>query len=354
MEDHEIAGVEPINVRDVWRDEALDFTPWLAENLHVLGEALDMDLELIQPEAPVGSFSLDILARKAGEDVKVAIENQLEWTDFGHLGQLLTYASGYDAHISIWVAPEFRYEHAEALHRLNDWTRDGIDFYGVQVTANRELRAVVSPGCWNKALTRPPGETMSPEARKHQDFFEPLIGELSRSRFPVDPIQRFNHADRLFRFPLHRRSGYQASFWNDAAWVSLHIELETRESTKRLFDELKKDQEKSERRIEGQDWHWLRHDGYAFSSINLRKDGCSIDDQPDKLAETPRVDGGVSPKAQGPHGILVCSALWQRWSPRGTSRPSEASLPSAQTVGQRGRGGEAGLEAWVTARRHSP
>ena len=36
-----------------------------------------------------------------------------------HLGQLLTYAAGLDARIAVWVAPEFLYEHAEALHRLS-------------------------------------------------------------------------------------------------------------------------------------------------------------------------------------------------------------------------------------------
>ena len=35
--------------------------------------------------------------------------------------------------IAVWVAPEFLYEHAEALHRLNKWTREGLRFYGVKV-----------------------------------------------------------------------------------------------------------------------------------------------------------------------------------------------------------------------------
>ena len=46
---------------------------------------------------------------------KVAIENQLEWTDTHHLGQLITYATGCEARIAVWVATEFRYEYAVAL-----------------------------------------------------------------------------------------------------------------------------------------------------------------------------------------------------------------------------------------------
>lgn len=37
------------NLRDIWGDEAGDFTPWLAqeENLGILGKELGIDMELI-------------------------------------------------------------------------------------------------------------------------------------------------------------------------------------------------------------------------------------------------------------------------------------------------------------------
>ena len=39
---------EKLEVRSMWKDEARDFTPWLARNLHLLGRELDMKLELVQ------------------------------------------------------------------------------------------------------------------------------------------------------------------------------------------------------------------------------------------------------------------------------------------------------------------
>ena len=133
-------GVEQLDVRTCWEHEALDFTPWLAEqeNLDLLGAELGLSLECAQTEVQVGSMYLDILAKERDTGALVAIENQLEETDLGHLGQLLTYATGHDARVAIWVAPAFYHEYAQALHKLNQWTRDDVRFYGVKVEVVRK------------------------------------------------------------------------------------------------------------------------------------------------------------------------------------------------------------------------
>lgn len=59
----------------VWRCEAHDFTPWLAENIQYLGEVLGVELEVISIETPVGVFSADIVAKDLGTNMDVMIEN---------------------------------------------------------------------------------------------------------------------------------------------------------------------------------------------------------------------------------------------------------------------------------------
>ena len=81
-----------LDLREYWVMEAKEFTPWLAhpDNLELLGESINIDLELVATESSVGPFRTDILAREAGTDDKVIIANQLERTNYDHLGKLIT------------------------------------------------------------------------------------------------------------------------------------------------------------------------------------------------------------------------------------------------------------------------
>ena len=90
----ELGRIEHIDAREVWPHEAHDLTPWLLDNAEILGEVLKLDIELNEAEHPVGSFSLDLIGRDLTNDCVLIVENQLEQTDHGHLGQLLTYAAG--------------------------------------------------------------------------------------------------------------------------------------------------------------------------------------------------------------------------------------------------------------------
>ena len=112
--DIQLATIDKVDLRSVWENEAADFTPWLGENLAALGEALGLDLELQAQEAPVGGFSLDLLAHEPNTNRPVIIENQLDTTDHDHLGKLITYASGYDANVVVWITREFKDEHRQA------------------------------------------------------------------------------------------------------------------------------------------------------------------------------------------------------------------------------------------------
>ena len=151
-------------VREAWKDEARDFTPWLAEadNLALLGAALNLELELEAQEKSVGPFRADILCKLiGGDDHWVLIENQLARTDHNHLGQLLTYASGLDAVTIIWIADRFTEEHRSTLDWLNRITDEDFRFFGVEVEIWRigdsapapKFNIVSKPNNWSKAVS---------------------------------------------------------------------------------------------------------------------------------------------------------------------------------------------------------
>lgn len=130
-----LGTLKTIDLRAAWKHEAHDFTKWLAleENLSFLGEAIGFDLKLVQVEAEVGNFSADILAEEESTGRKIIIENQLEVTDHSHLGQIITYASGYNAGVVVWVVKDVREEHRQAIDWLNSHTDDTIEFYLVKI-----------------------------------------------------------------------------------------------------------------------------------------------------------------------------------------------------------------------------
>lgn len=128
-----LGKIKNVPLRSIWKNEAYDFTPWLAENITELGQALGLELEFEDKEVSVGPYSADILAKDVGTGQYVVIENQLEKTNHDHLGKCVTYSAVLNASAVIWVASEFTEEHKKALDWLNDHTTEEIAFYGVKI-----------------------------------------------------------------------------------------------------------------------------------------------------------------------------------------------------------------------------
>jgi len=122
------------DLREMWKNEASDFTPWLEENIHHLDSAISLKLIDVKKEVPVGPYFADIVATDIETGKIVVIENQLEKTDHDHLGKAITYASNLRASRIIWIASEFTKEHRQALNWLNyHMKKAGVKFYGIQI-----------------------------------------------------------------------------------------------------------------------------------------------------------------------------------------------------------------------------
>ena len=206
----EFGNIEIVDLRDAWSHEAHDFTPWLADNLDRLSDAIGIPLEPEGTEVQVEQFSADIFARNTLDDSFVLIENQLETSDHTHLGQILTYLAGLEARTVVWVARDFQEAHLSAIRWLNENTRDQFSFFAVRVMVARIAGSPLAP-IFN-VLERP-NQLERPSQGDRQ------VRSASRGK-RSELIERPNQGDRQVRSASReKRSGlsplgqFRSEFW---------------------------------------------------------------------------------------------------------------------------------------------
>lgn len=144
MNSDKIGKLKKVPLREIWKNEARDFTRWLADNIDALNEALETSFTIVGTEREVGDFSLDIIAEDTDGRL-VIIENQLEKTDHDHLGKVLTYLTNLDAKTALWISSNPRDEHIKTVNWLNENTPDDIAFYLIKVEAIRIGESAAAP-----------------------------------------------------------------------------------------------------------------------------------------------------------------------------------------------------------------
>lgn len=185
-----------VELREYWRHEARNFTTWLAEpeNLAQLADEVGLDIRLVQTEAGVGRYAVDMLAEEETTGRKIVIENQLEATDHSHLGQILTYAAGIEAEFIIWVVREARDEHRQAIEWLNEHTDERINCFLVQIELWRigesdpapKFHVVSRPNDWTKSIrTSSTDRELSDTKTWQLDFWQGLREFAKTAATPV-------------------------------------------------------------------------------------------------------------------------------------------------------------------------
>ena len=154
----EIGRIEEVDIRELWPNEAADFTPWLAYQggLELLGNALGLTFASAKHEVPAGGNRADVVCMEVSNPVgrvTVVIENQLDRLDHGHVGQALTYTNTLEAGICILIATEFTEDHRFFVEAQNSTPGRKVDWYCVRVSSYRvddsnpvpEFKVVVRP-----------------------------------------------------------------------------------------------------------------------------------------------------------------------------------------------------------------
>jgi len=241
-------------LREAWKHEAQEFTPWLAQNIDHLSEAIGVELELTGTEVAVETFSADILARNPMDDSIVLIENQLETTDHTHLGQIMTYLAGLEAKTVIWIAPAFREPHLSAIRWLNEHTADGFGFFAIRARVVRIgnspyapiFEVVEKPNDWEREIK----QKATSDGAAYYDIKE---------RFWQDIITRHpNLADagfRVWRYPnnyvqLHSTPKLDLSVWIGRNESGIYLRSGWGEPSEPVADLLGPDRERLETQLD--------------------------------------------------------------------------------------------------------
>lgn len=133
----EIGKLKEVEIRDLWKHEQYDFSTWLSEdsNIEMLNDILGLTLTDVSKEVYVGSYRCDLVATDESSGIKVIIENQLEASDHDHLGKIITYASGLNANVIVWIVKQAKEEHKSAIEWLNNNTNSDINFFLIELHA---------------------------------------------------------------------------------------------------------------------------------------------------------------------------------------------------------------------------
>lgn len=274
---------ERVDLREVWPHEGYNFTPWLAENLHLLGEAIGMKLSLIQEEASGWSGYLDILAEAIGKG-KVAIENQIEPSDNDHFARLLGYAAEHDACELVWVAPQFWEYHLRQIAWLNKVMAGNAEIHAVAVRLEPggDLRPVgndeTTPGSHAKFVRVDLDESgpewailrageLSETDQRRLDFFQRLLRDLRSAHFTDQTTARTSGG---LSFPSDLPGiSYNADFGGDSAWVYLWISAGSHAKSTAIHDGLLRYNAEIARRIEGVQFDFIGERFRGWRRVSL-------------------------------------------------------------------------------------
>lgn len=164
-----IGKLKEVDIRNLWKHEQYDFSEWLSqsENIKLLDDILGLTLTDITKEAYVGSYRCDIFAKDESSGIKVIIENQLEASNHDHLGKIITYASGLDAEVIVWIVKQAKEEHRSAIEWLNNNTNNNVNFFLIELHAYTIENSVPAP--FFEVIEKPNGFIKNSKINGEQD-----------------------------------------------------------------------------------------------------------------------------------------------------------------------------------------
>ena len=279
-----IGKLTEVDVRTLWKHEQYDFSEWLAKqaNIEYLNDILGLTLSDVDKEVYVGPYRCDIVAKDETSGITVIVENQLEATNHDHLGKIITYASGLDASVIVWIVKDAKEEHRAAIEWLNNNTTKDINFFLIEIHAYKIGESDPAP---KFEVVEKPNDFVKRSKTKYTD------GELNQSQSERLMFwEQFNEVVIARGKPFNLRKASTDHWYDVAVGVSsahVAINLVNKDNNvvvelyinddKELFDSLYEKKEEIEEKL-GFSLDWDRLDGKKASRIKHYINGLNFDD----------------------------------------------------------------------------
>jgi hypothetical protein len=267
-----VGRLTKVDLREVWKKEAKDFTTWLENNLDILSEQINFKLLALEREKAVGPFSVDIYAE--GPNGFVVIENQLEKTNHTHLGQIITYLSNLEAKTAIWITSEPQPEHITAINWMNDIAPADVGFFLVKVEAYKIDDSEPAPLFTAICEPSPEGKIISDTKRdlaeksiNNLKFWEELL-KKAQSKTDLHSNVSPSKYNWITAGAGKSGMGWAYAFTRDKAWVELYIDRgpDKKQETDAIFEKLLAEKENIERQF-GEPLIWDKTERHRICRI---------------------------------------------------------------------------------------
>ncbi len=267
-----VGRLKRVPAHHIWSKEEKDFTPWLKENIDILGETLGMKLTIVGREADVGEhFEADLLAEGPEGDY-VVIENQFGRSDHDHLGKLVTYLTNLEAKTAIWICEDPQPEHIEAIEWLNKNTPSDVAFYLIKLEVFQidnsppapHFSIISQPSKQIKEAGAMKGE-LAERHVKRIEFWKQLF---EKSRRKTDLFSNVSPSKECWINTGAGKTGlgYVYVILMNSARIELYIDTGDANKNKKIFDELNKRKQEIETDFGGE-LEWQRLDNKRASRI---------------------------------------------------------------------------------------
>ena len=259
-----IGTLSPVDVRAVWADEARDFTPWLAENAALLGEARwEWTCYTRRPRRRSGRYSADLVFRE--ESTETASWSSRTCSDPPTTTIWASCSStrpGWRPATRSCSLPSSGTSTELPLDWLNSISAEDFGFFGIVLEAWRigdslsapRLRVEVKPNNWSDSVQAAHSSGLTETQQAYLRFWGEFLPAF-RDVYPGWTRATVPQKRHWMTFPS-ARSGlarYSAAFCRPDGRRLLraeaYIKTGERESTKEAFDALREKREQIEQAV---------------------------------------------------------------------------------------------------------